>query len=121
MLPGPWRASEADETLRRDFPLENLDDGDWPEVIVPGAWRSNPAFAAANGPLLYRTRFTTSTPGPDRRTFLEFAGVTVQGRLRVRSSLICWRSQGRPVPARTTYWPWKPPVHPSAILTRNGP
>ena len=79
MLPGPWRAFEADETLRRDFPLEDLDDSDWPEVIVPGAWRSNPAFADTDGPLLYRTRFTTGTPGPDRRTFLEFAGVTVQG------------------------------------------
>ena len=66
MLPGPWRAFEADETLRRDFPLENLDDSDWPEVSVPGAWRSNPAFADADGPLLYRTRSTTrdrkSTP-----------------------------------------------------------
>ncbi|MDP6867155.1 MAG: hypothetical protein QF844_01515 [Acidimicrobiales bacterium] len=79
MLPGPWRAVEADETLRRDFPLENLDDEDWPEVVVPGAWRSNPTFTDADGPLLYRTRFTTSTPVPDRRTFLEFAGVTVQG------------------------------------------
>jgi len=78
-LPGPWRAAEADETLRRDFPLEDLDDGDWPEITVPGAWRSTPAFAEADGPLLYRTRFTTTPPGDDRRTFLEFDGVTVQG------------------------------------------
>ncbi len=78
-LPGPWRAVEADETLRRDFPLEDLDDGDWPEVTVPGAWRSTPQFAESDGPLLYRTRFSTRTPEPDRRTFLEFAGVTFQG------------------------------------------
>jgi beta-mannosidase len=78
-LPGPWRAVEADETLRRDFPLEDLDDGDWPEITVPGAWRSTPAFAGSDGPLLYRTRFTTPPPDDDRRTFLEFAGVTFQG------------------------------------------
>ncbi len=78
-LPGPWRAIEADEMRRRDFPLEDLDDGDWPEVTVPGAWRSTPAFADADGPLLYRTRFSTQPLGLDRRTFLEFAGVTFQG------------------------------------------
>ncbi|HJM74216.1 MAG TPA: hypothetical protein QF651_11810, partial [Acidimicrobiales bacterium] len=78
-LPGPWRAIEADEMLRRDFPLEDLDDGDWPEVTVPGAWRSTPAFADADGPLLYRTRFSTQPPDLDRRTFLELAGVTFQG------------------------------------------
>ena len=78
-LPGPWRAIEADEVLRRDFPLESLDDRNWLEVTVPGSWRSTQAFTDSDGPMLYRTQFTTTPPGAERRTFLEFAGVTCQG------------------------------------------
>ena len=45
----------ADEELRRTYPEPDFDDGAWAEIDVPGHWRSAPAFADADGPLLYRT------------------------------------------------------------------
>ena len=78
-LSGPWRAHTADDILRRAFPLEEFDDGGWPEVQVPGHWRDQTEFADDDGPLLYRTRFEAKSPSPDRRTWLEFEGVFYQG------------------------------------------
>ena len=60
-LSGQWRAHLGDERLRREFWRFELDDRDWPELTVPGHWRSAPAFADADGPLLYRHAF--ETPG----------------------------------------------------------
>ena len=57
-LGGPWRAAPADEALRRAFVLPAFDDDAWEAVPVPGHWRSVPAFAALDGPLLYRRRFS---------------------------------------------------------------
>ncbi|MDG2427455.1 MAG: hypothetical protein P8M16_03420 [Acidimicrobiales bacterium] len=87
-LPGPWRAIEADEALRRDFPLESLDDRNWLEITVPGSWRSTQAFTDSDGPMLYRTQFTTTPPGAERRTFLEFSGVTFQGDVWLNGSYL---------------------------------
>ncbi len=78
-LPGPWRATAADEALRRDLPSEDLRDDGWPEVEVPGAWRSHPDLADADGPVLYRTRFTTAALPAGRRLFLRFEGIAYQG------------------------------------------
>ena len=78
-LPGPWVARPADDALRRTFPLDDLDDSSWAEVPVPGHWQSTDAFADEDGPLLYRTRFTSQTPAEGRRTWLELDGLFYQG------------------------------------------
>ncbi|HWG74722.1 MAG TPA: hypothetical protein VG184_11785, partial [Acidimicrobiales bacterium] len=67
-LGGTWLACEADDARRRSFPDPATDDADWVPVPVPGHWRNVAAFAASDGPLLYRRRFETpagSGPGPE--------------------------------------------------------
>lgn len=66
-LSGTWRAAAADEGLRRDFPAPDLDDDAWASLDVPGHWRSSPAFAEDDGPLLYRRRFDATAPADGRR------------------------------------------------------
>jgi beta-mannosidase len=81
-LSGSWRAALADEPLRRAYAEPDFDDGGWAAITVPSHWRSHPAFATADGPLLYRTRFTDDDlPVPDphheseSRTWLVLDGV----------------------------------------------
>jgi beta-mannosidase len=83
-LSGTWRAAPAsDEALRLRYVDDDLDDGGWEPVAVPGHWRSTPAFHDHDGPLLYRTRFAGLPDGrhtvgfdeADRRHFLVFDGV----------------------------------------------
>ncbi|HET9601024.1 MAG TPA: hypothetical protein VFP08_05515 [Acidimicrobiales bacterium] len=62
-LSGTWRAAAADDDLRRGALGLDFDDDGWESVPVPGHWRSVPAFASSDGPLLYRTRFELD-PGP---------------------------------------------------------
>ena len=50
-----WRAAVATDALRRAYE-SGFDDAAWHDVTVPGHWRSAPAFADADGPLLYRCR-----------------------------------------------------------------
>ena len=80
-LGGTWRAAEADDELRRTFAVTDLDDGGvaWHNVDVPGHWRSHPAFAASNGPLLYRRRFESPSPAAQTRAWLVFDGMFYQG------------------------------------------
>jgi beta-mannosidase len=78
-LSGTWRAQVADEDLRRAFPTGELDDSAWPELEVPGHWRSTPAFAGHDGPLLYRRRFDFPPPGPGRRVWLTLDGLFYLG------------------------------------------
>ena len=87
-LTGPWRAQVADDLLRRTFPDDSLDDDDWPEVEVPGHWADHSDFSDSDGPLLVRTRFTTDTPHPDRRLFLELDGVAYQGDVWLNGSYL---------------------------------
>ena len=77
-LPGPWRAIEADDELRRIGTGPEVDDSSWPEVSVPGHWRSHPKLATSDGPILYRTAFTLSPPSPGRRRWVTLDGVFYQ-------------------------------------------
>ncbi len=92
-MPGVAHASEPD--LAKTFAETSYDDSSWANVTVPHHWRSEPAFADADGPVLYRRRFTHSAsapapraddPGPPgdrhddrRRWFLELDGVFYYG------------------------------------------
>lgn len=80
-LPGPWVAAPADEDLRRAFHEDGFDDAAWEPIAVPGHWRSTPAFAGSDGPLLYRSRFEHrgDQPAAGRRTWLVFDGLFSQG------------------------------------------
>jgi beta-mannosidase len=78
-LSGTWRAQVADEDLRRAFPGVELDDSPWPELDVPGHWRSAPAFAGHDGPMLYRRRFDFPPPEPGRRIWLTLEGLFYLG------------------------------------------
>ena len=90
-LSGTWRAAPADEGLRRAATDADHDDDAWDRVEVPGHWRSTPAFADHDGPLLHRRRFSApaafgpgAADGPDgpggpdeqrRRTWLVLDGI----------------------------------------------
>ena len=79
-LGGRWRAAEADDALRRVFADPDMDDVSWTDVDVPHHWRSHPAFAASDGPLLYRRRFEADRHlGLDRRCWLQLDGLFYQG------------------------------------------
>jgi beta-mannosidase len=77
-LSGPWRAAPADPDIRRTFPDRDVDDDPWELVPVPGHWRSVPAFAGSDGPLLYRTRFDHDAGEPGVRSWLVLDGVFYQ-------------------------------------------
>jgi beta-mannosidase len=86
-LSGTWRAALAEEANRRSYADADFDDHEWALASVPGHWRSNPAFADTDGPVLHRTAFATPDPfGPgagtstantltDRRTWLVLDGI----------------------------------------------
>jgi beta-mannosidase len=79
LLTDGWRAAEADDDLRRAYYDDDFDDGGWESVVVPGHWRSQPAFAASDGPLLHRCHFSHPAPAPGRRAWLTFDGLFYQG------------------------------------------
>lgn len=87
-LGGRWQAAEADDTLRRRLPDPGLDDSGWEPVEVPGHWRSVPAFAASDGPLLYRRKFELQTPSPGDRSWLRFDGLFYQGDVWLDGSYV---------------------------------
>ncbi|MDP1819073.1 MAG: hypothetical protein Q8K58_04165 [Acidimicrobiales bacterium] len=78
-LSGTWRAAIADEDLRRSWQDEDFDASGWEAVEVPGHWRSAPAFADTDGPLLYRRSFDAMGPPEGRRAWLTFDGLFYQG------------------------------------------
>ena len=78
-LGGSWRAAPADEALRRSFPAPDYDDSGWEPLSVPGHWRSTPAFAELDGPVLYRRPFALATPGEGRRAWLTLEGIFYDG------------------------------------------
>ena len=78
-LSGSWRAAIADDELRRDGVGLEFDDDGWERVSVPGHWRSVPAFADTDGPLIYRTNFELDPdPEPGTRHWVTFDGVFYQ-------------------------------------------
>jgi beta-mannosidase len=77
-LPGDWRAAPADPLLERDFADPALDDASWEPVTVPGHWRTVPAFADSDGPLLYRVPFAADAPSEGGRAWLVLDGVFYQ-------------------------------------------
>lgn len=77
-LSGRWRAHRVDDELRRAAIEVSFDDGDWPELDVPGHWRSTAAFADSDGPLLYRRRFDAARPADGRRRWVVLDGLFYQ-------------------------------------------
>ena len=77
-LSGAWRASGADDEVRREALSPDYDDSDWTSVTVPGHWRYEPAFAGSDGPVLYRRSFRTEVPDRDRRSFVTLHGTFYQ-------------------------------------------
>ena len=79
VLRSGWRAAIADEELRRGYPDADFDDDGWEPVAVPSHWRTVPAFADTDGPVLYRTHFDTPPPteraGVGDRSWIVFDGV----------------------------------------------
>jgi beta-mannosidase len=78
-LGGTWRAAVADEALRRRFAEPELDDDGWEALAVPGHWRSTPAFAGSDGPLVQRRRFEADALAAGERAWLVLDGVFYQG------------------------------------------
>ncbi|CAN5631837.1 glycoside hydrolase family 2 TIM barrel-domain containing protein [soil metagenome] len=78
-LSGTWQAAVADEELRRVYTEDGFDDAGWDDLTVPGHWRSTPAFAETDGPLLHRTRFEADHPPAGRRRWLCLDGIFYQG------------------------------------------
>lgn len=78
-LSGRWHALPADEDLRRTWLDDDVDDAGWEPIEVPGHWRSTPAFAHSDGPLLHRGRFTYGRPAGDDRAWLVLDGCFYQG------------------------------------------
>lgn len=78
-LPDRWLAAPADEDLRRTFADADLDDAGWEPIPVPGHWRSTPAFADHDGPLLHRARFEQPSGAAGRRWWLRFDGLFYEG------------------------------------------
>ena len=77
-LGGPWAAAEADDNLRRSFPRPELDDRGWHQLVVPGHWRSEPAFSNSDGPVFYRRRFVIDDLEPGLRAWLVMDGIFYQ-------------------------------------------
>ena len=89
-LSGTWRATDlgaapgpADEGFEpqdaHDLAAVDIDDAQWPELRVPGHWRSHRAFADSDGPLLLRRRFRAPAIDADERMFLVLHGVMAAG------------------------------------------
>jgi beta-mannosidase len=78
-LSSGWRATVADDDLRRAFADDDFDDRAWSPIEVPGHWRTSPAFADADGPLLQRTPFEHDAPARGERAWLTFDGIFYQG------------------------------------------
>ncbi len=78
-LGGTWRAAVADDGLRRVYTEVGFDDGGWEPIEVPGHWRSTPAFADTDGPLLYRRCFDGPEAAEGRRHWLVLDGLFYQG------------------------------------------
>ena len=80
-LSGAWRAHLGDDPdLGKAFAERGFADDAWENVRVPHHWRAEPAFAASDGPLLYRRQFTSPPDTTDElRWFIELDGIFYYG------------------------------------------
>src|SRR5688572_22992488 len=78
-LDGGWLACEAEGDLHQRFVEPDFDETGWQPIGVPGHWRSTPAFAESDGPVLYRHRFPATPLADGQRRFLVFEGVFYYG------------------------------------------
>lgn len=78
-LSGRWQALAADDDIRRSWLDDASPDEAWEPIEVPGHWRSTPAFADHDGPVLYRTRFAHEAPAEGERAWLTLDGCFYQG------------------------------------------
>ena len=65
-------ARQAEGDLHQRFVEADFDENGWEPITVPGHWRSTPAFASSDGPVLYRHRFP-ATPLADKRRHTPFS------------------------------------------------
>ena len=77
-LDGRWVAVEANDDVRRYGIELDTDDSTWEPVIVPGHWRDTPKFAASDGPVMYRHRFSADPPGDGARRWITLDGIFYQ-------------------------------------------
>ena len=67
-LGGTWRAAPLRRGVApRRSPILRSTPASWEPIAVPGHWRSTPAFADADGPLLYHTTFEQHRPSSGGR------------------------------------------------------
>ncbi len=78
-LGGRWVAIEADDDVRRTGIGLDADDSEWSAIDVPGHWQHDSAFAASDGPVMYRHRFESDPPVPGRRRWITIDGLFYQG------------------------------------------
>ena len=78
-LDGIWKATAANEELRRTFASLDHDDSAWPQVTVPGHWHTEDALETVDGPVMYRRHFDHRAPTAGERLWLIFDGVLYQG------------------------------------------
>jgi beta-mannosidase len=77
-LNGRWVAVEANDDVRRYGIELDTDDTLWEPVTVPGHWRDTPKFAASDGPIMYRHRFTADPPSDGARRWITLDGIFYQ-------------------------------------------
>jgi beta-mannosidase len=78
-MSGRWVATAATDDIRRfGIELDVDDDEGWVPIDVPGHWQDTAAFAASDGPLMYRYRFAADPPASGRRRWVTFDGVFYQ-------------------------------------------
>ncbi len=77
-LTGQWRATPANDEMRRTFNRPELDDRAWSQITVPGHWSSHPDFTETRS-VLHRKRFELKAPATGRRAWLWLDGICQQG------------------------------------------
>ncbi len=78
-LSGRWRAHVDDGDLARNFIEPGFSTADWPDIEVPGHWRSSPLFAETDGPVLYRRAIAPTELPESHRRFVSFDGIFYLG------------------------------------------
>ena len=77
-LTGRWLSAEADDDIRRYGIGLYTDDQNWEPVKVPGHWRDAKKFAASDGPIMYRHRFSADLPADGSRRWVTLDGIFYQ-------------------------------------------